>query len=59
MHILPVVQAEYTSDLIVLLNVLGRLVQLEPAQAAFLDEILDRPLIAADQFAPPAGNGGP
>ena len=32
--------AEYTTDLIDLLNVLGRLVQLEPQQAALLDAIL-------------------
>ena len=31
---------EYTSDLIDLLNVLGRLVALEPQQAALLDAIL-------------------
>ena len=31
---------EYTSDLIDLLNVLGRLVTLEPQQAALLDAIL-------------------
>jgi hypothetical protein len=37
--------AEYTSDLIDLLNVLGRLVALEPQQAKLLDEILAGPLI--------------
>ena len=37
--------AEYTSDLIDLLNVLGRLVALEPRQAELLDEILSGPLI--------------
>jgi hypothetical protein len=37
--------AEYTSDLIDLLNVLGRLVLLEPKQAALLDEILAGELI--------------
>jgi hypothetical protein len=31
---------EYTTNLLDLLNVLARLVQLEPAQAALLDEIL-------------------
>lgn len=36
---------EYTSDLIDLLNVLGRLIALEPAQAALLDEICAGPLI--------------
>lgn len=37
--------AEYTSDLIDLLHVLGRLVALEPRQADLLDEILASPLI--------------
>ena len=36
--------AEYTSDLLDLLNVLGRLVALERAQATLLDEILSGPL---------------
>lgn len=36
---------EYTSDLMDLLNVLGRLVALEPQQAALLNEILSGPLI--------------
>ena len=36
--------AEYTTDLIDLLNVLGRLVALEPTQAALLDEILAGPV---------------
>jgi Type ISP C-terminal specificity domain len=36
---------EYTSDLIDLLNVLGRLVALEPQQAKLLDEILPGPLL--------------
>jgi len=36
---------EYTSDLIDLLNVLGRLVKLEPAQARLLDAILAGRLI--------------
>ena len=31
--------AEYTSDLLDLLNVLGRLIKLEPAQATLLTEI--------------------
>jgi hypothetical protein len=38
---------EYTSDLIDLLNVLGRLIALEPAQADLLDRICDGPLIHA------------
>ena len=36
---------EYTSDLIDLLHVLGRLVALEPQQAQLLDEIIAGPLI--------------
>jgi predicted helicase len=55
---------EYTSDLMDLLNVLGRLVALEPQQAALLDEILAGHLIdhaklsAAGALASPqAGNG--
>jgi hypothetical protein len=39
---------EYTEDLMNLLHVLGRLVRLEPAQAALLDEVLDSPLIALE-----------
>jgi hypothetical protein len=37
--------AEYTSDLIDLLNVVGRLIEAEPAQAQVLDEICTGPLI--------------
>lgn len=40
-HWLP----EYTEDLLNLLHVLGRLVALEPAQAALLDEICAAPLL--------------
>jgi hypothetical protein len=54
---------EYTSDLIDLLNVLGRLVLLEPQQAALLDEVLagrrwdHAALSAAGAFAEaPAGS---
>lgn len=36
---------EYTSDLLDLLNVLGRLVLLEPQQAALMEEILAGPLL--------------
>lgn len=43
--------AEYTEDLISLLNVLGRLVALEPAQADLLDRICAGPLIAAAAVA--------
>jgi hypothetical protein len=44
--------AEYTSDLIDLLNVLCRLVALEPSQAALLDEILAGKLIDRDVLFP-------
>jgi hypothetical protein len=40
--------AEYTSDLIDLLNVIGRLVALEPRQAKLLDDILSTDLIDLD-----------
>ncbi|MGE0421784.1 MAG: type ISP restriction/modification enzyme [Reyranellaceae bacterium] len=43
--------AEYTSDLIDLLHVLGRLVALEPAQAVLLDRICAGPLLDADALA--------
>ena len=46
--------AEYTSDLLDLLNVLGRLVALEPAQADLLERICDGPLIEIEG----AGEGG-
>ncbi len=39
--------AEYTSDLIDLLNVLGRLVKLEPAQADLLERICAGPLVSS------------
>lgn len=42
--------AEYTSDLLDLLHVLGRLVALEPAQSALLDDILAEKLIAHDEL---------
>jgi Type ISP C-terminal specificity domain/N-6 DNA Methylase len=38
---------EYTTDLLDLLNVLGRLIALEPAQADLLTRICDQPLIEA------------
>lgn len=44
--------AEYTSDLIDLLNVLGRLIALEPTQAALLEAICDGPLIPGSDIAP-------
>lgn len=37
--------AEYTEDLLNLLNVLGRLVALEPLQADLLDRIVAGPLV--------------
>lgn len=40
--------AEYTSDLIDLLHVLGRLIALEPAQADLLERIWASPLLNAD-----------
>jgi hypothetical protein len=42
--------AEYTSDLIDLLNVLAWLVKLEPQQAALLDEILSDRLLDRDSL---------
>ncbi len=40
--------AEYTSDLVDLLHVLGRLIALEPAQAESLNRICAGPLLSAD-----------
>jgi hypothetical protein len=45
-HWLP----EYTSDLLDLLNVLGRLITLEPKQADLLDRICASPLLSADEL---------
>jgi Type ISP C-terminal specificity domain/N-6 DNA Methylase len=45
-HWLP----EYTSDLLDLLNVLGRLIALEPRQADLLARICDNPLLTADEL---------
>jgi hypothetical protein len=45
-HWLP----EYTTELLNVINVLGLLVELEPKQAALLDEIVDGPLIPASKF---------
>jgi len=42
--------AEYTTDLLDLLNVLGRLIELEPAQADLLARISDGPLLTADDL---------
>lgn len=55
--------AEYTTELIDVLNVLGWLVDLEPAQAALLDRVLAGPLItdqelrAAGAFESPPTSG--
>lgn len=46
-HWLP----EYTEDLLNLLHVLGRLVALEPAQAALLDEVCAGPLLTEASLA--------
>ena len=46
-HWLP----EYTSELINVLNVLTLLVELEPAQAQLLEQIVDGPLIPASKIA--------
>jgi hypothetical protein len=48
--------AEYTSDLMNLLHVLGRLVALEPRQSDLLNRILDKPLIGLEGFAPTREN---
>jgi hypothetical protein len=45
-HWLP----EYTSDLLDLLNVLGRLIALEPKQADLLNRICDGPLLSAEEL---------
>lgn len=60
---------EYTTELLNLLNVLGVLVELEPAQMALLDRICAGPMVtesdlkAAGAFAPaghaPAGATAP
>ena len=42
--------AEYTTELINLLNVLGLLIKLEPVQAEVLDKIRGGPLIAEDEL---------
>jgi hypothetical protein len=47
--------AEYTEDLLNLLNVLGRLVALEPRQADLLDSIVAGPLVAVAEGKPESG----
>ena len=52
---------EYTSDLLDLLNVLGRLIALEPAQADLLDRICASALLTAEMLElplPPAAEPG-
>ena len=48
---------EYTTDLMNLLHVLGRLVLLEPKQAALLEQILDKPLLGIADLGLGADNG--
>ena len=43
-------QPEYTTDLLDLLNVLGRLIALEPKQADLLSRICEKPLLSADEL---------
>jgi hypothetical protein len=43
--------AEYTTELINLLNVLGRLVDLEPAQVALLERVCAGPTISAEDLS--------
>jgi hypothetical protein len=43
--------AEYTTELINVLNVLGSLVDLEPVQAKLLEKICAEPLIPADELS--------
>jgi hypothetical protein len=47
---------EYTTDLMNLLHVLGRLVLLEPRQAALLEQILDKPLLSVADLGLAADN---
>ena len=42
--------AEYTTELLNVLNVLGRLVELEPAQAALLEKICSGPTITTEEL---------
>lgn len=50
--------AEYTTDLLNLLNVLGRLIALEPAQADLLDRICAGPLLEAGDLGIAEQKGG-
>lgn len=49
--------SEYTTDLMNLLHVLGRLVKLEPEQAALLQRILDKPLLGLEAAGLQGDNG--
>ncbi len=51
--------AEYTSDLLDLLHVLGRLVALEPAQAKVLEDILGATLLEHEQLVAAGALGAP
>jgi hypothetical protein len=42
---------EYTTELLSLLNILGLLIDLEPAQASLLDKILGGPLLTHEELA--------
>jgi hypothetical protein len=50
--------AEYTSDLLDLLHVLGRLVALEPTQAQVLEDILAGTLLEHEQLVAAGALGG-
>ncbi|MDP1748800.1 MAG: type ISP restriction/modification enzyme [Reyranella sp.] len=49
---------EYTTDLMNLLHVLGRLVLLEPRQAGLLEQVLDKPLLNVAELGLAANNEG-
>lgn len=51
--------AEYTADLIDLLNVLGRLIDLEPVQADLLERICESPLLDVDELRDSGALGQP
>jgi hypothetical protein len=42
--------SEYTTELINMLNVIGRLVELEPAQAKLLEKVCSGPTISAEEL---------
>jgi len=48
---------EYTAELLNVLNVLGGLVALEPAQASLLERICEGPTLPADMLQPPEAAG--